>query len=509
MEPHQDPEAHLRTIVLSLRFSDNGNSWKAHPVFLELFVAQFNSPPPTNFTPHGRTAPIYAILGISHAIGFSDTDHLVPGLHPAWLKMWAWMDFLYRQFILVERDQIEREILDLLAFSIENMLLIFLADASTTAIVAATGGVLGLAIDMFTSLGAHLKKSVGNVPLLPTRLKLTSTALIGLIPSPLSDFDEVVVALGSNKRVAAQALFLPVSPENHGAEDITGFFPILIDVHIKLCERSPDFYGSLSPSVVISHICDALSHFTSTRRHVPDAANKWPFKTHDCIEALLRLLIHYSLRASEEPSWIIHALRHDILSLLAACASSGDATPNITRHAEALLGDLRQHSLHLPILRRISSDPALKHIPSGANSSFLSQWLLLVQGLGYLRTLRAEFDEYEPFSPHFFRLLMQREMAVHHDELMEAQKHRLPISNTPSPPPYIFLVDCMDSIPPRVTTQTVDESGIDIRQMAITRMPFVLPFIKVRYGTRIPLMLVCEAFSGAFYGWMDDGKSNV
>ncbi|KAG6904986.1 hypothetical protein DXG01_005819 [Tephrocybe rancida] len=366
----------------------------AHPDIISLYLEQFLSPPPAEIvTSTSQNEVIYAFCGLWFAVGpTSSPDHfndIVEMLFPVWPQFWKWMDFLYREIDpMLKRKIIHNQFASLISMALQNVFLRLCQHSYTATTVAATEGTLNLAVYMYVDLG----KRPPNDEDAPMRLKSAGDIVSILLQSPLSDFTEVIQVVGFKKSEAARALFLPVTLCTRSGDVWAAFFPPVINVHIKLCERNPTFYRSLPQNIVLSHICDALSYFTSSRSHFPHH-----------IEHILELLNKYSSNASDGHSWFIYALRRKILpSIFQSAAPNGllGIGRNIGPCVQLFLNDLRLHSIHHPILQRLSRAPQLRqrHPPTGIYGKVLSEWTRLTQGIAYAQTAWAEFDALPGYS---------------------------------------------------------------------------------------------------------------
>ncbi|KAG6916406.1 hypothetical protein DXG01_006986 [Tephrocybe rancida] len=522
---HAPNSTNFQTLVDLLSRDD---PWKAHPDLLNLYVNQFESSPPTAFLSDTPSAPVFAVLGIWLAIATEKPGQLVQALLPAWPKMWKWMSFLYREIILTSNNRFDANIKYFFATSFVGVLSFFVFMPDTFSTVATTEDTLGLSLLIYINLAAH-PPSPDDLP-----PRLASEGFTALLQSPLSDFNEIVQAVGFNRYQAAKSLFLPIIAAINGGPVWEKFFPHLLGVHMQICSRSPQFYGSLPPSIVMRYICEAFSHFVHVNpSSIPDSTQEFHYEPHTCIEVILWLLVRYSSAASVDHSWVIYALQGDIITLVLKSAASSRFSSSITTSVTSLLNELQLYAIHRPVFRRLSRDPALGRRPSTTNRDILLQWEQLLKVMAYLNTAWNEFAEiklcyalkcnsrvrettgriieryvdqiglrnllFSPRTMPFFEFIAEREMMKHCTGL-KARRDKLLVK---APPPYILVADFTDIISPgKVTVRTVTECAVDLRSFDIQRMPVILPLIRVRYGAQVTHVLVAVELSSKLFGWM-------
>ncbi|KAG6906854.1 hypothetical protein DXG01_011661, partial [Tephrocybe rancida] len=412
---------------------------------------------------------VHALGGITNALTCEDEpehpNYTILLLRDAWPQLWWWLDLLYRRLVLVDHDLFEKEIADDfkegLAVSIESILLNVSHHPLTSPVFAATKGALKLSAGIYIYLGLHPPKEHAGV-----RMKAAGETLSILIESSLPNFNEFIEAVGFDNRRAAFLLLQPLSLTIHGKES-SAFFAYIFHVHFELCISHPTFYRSLPPKSVISNICAAMAYFISL---APST------EVHGCLSILLLTLAKYSSNVARGHSWLVYALRYNILSLVFHA-----------RRKYLRSGDALDASMHCIAPKRAKE-----------RTGELTE--VYVDGVGQ-RILLASHHNLA-----FLHFLAEREMRLRRGQIMKS-RDKLLAKSTSSPPPYVFLLDCTDSVPPVVSVQTVEEArGDRLTYIALPRTPVIVPLFRLRLGSDQRQILVSQDISGILFGWVDQQR---
>ncbi|KAG6916594.1 hypothetical protein DXG01_006202 [Tephrocybe rancida] len=436
-------------------------------------------------------------------------------------------------------DQNERTIL---LTSIHIILPCLLEDPSTNSLVASTKGVLALAMELYLELG---RGSLDDDKDIFERSRTTTSILVYLLSSPLPDFKEIFSAVGFDSEHAAIALIRPLYLGAHGVGDWIHTIPVFLNIHLQLMTRQPAYYRSLPAKTVMYHLCDILTSVfamlsdtarTASLRYHKDAYVKFP----------LLALTDYFHNVARGHSWLIYGLRLGLLPLILQSASyaEGEADTRTLSSIVTLLDELRLYAIHKPILRRLVEEPdVIDRKFSSTIDNIQSGWAALLQGVGHAQAAHTVFDSLRLYSPEckyeqvlssilsaltrqfltqlavhrcgesikgrnflhssrsteFLRFLVEREMKARESDI-QRQIHDL--YNQPSAqPPFVFHVDYCKSVPPVITVKEAPYN--DFCTLPLLRIPILMPFVSVLYGTQTVKFLASTDMSGNLFGWMD------
>ncbi|KAG6916158.1 hypothetical protein DXG01_008172 [Tephrocybe rancida] len=525
---------------------------KNHPTLSNLFVTQLDSPIPTEVSYVTIYGPLFAIIGLWSVLGFDTSAEFIRLLESIWPQFWRWTEFLGQEVIFDKRDNlVSREENMRLCVAVEGVLVCLLQDSAISSTVEAQPGTLALATRLYIRMG-KLPPEASSIP--NVRNNFSSLIFTIILRSSSSDFDEFLAVVGFNRHSAARALLRPMYLAIHNKPIVTQNPFVVIDVHTELIKRKSEYYQSLPSKGVMAHACDGLAFFITNGPSLPFL--RAPFKLHDHIESLLRLLSTYFDYGGCTHSWMIYALQGDVVSLALKCVAHIPSSSTIATHISRILDKLQVYSIHRPILRRLSKHPeVLQRRFASSNKAVQSSWDNLLRGIDHAQAVFAEFDQAYPalemgcqtrfdavvgvkapstarinvkrtignaidmpvdriapllFSERefldvnrnlqFFEFLIERELNYRQELALKLRDEYIRSS---APPPYYFLVDYAEHNPPRVKIQKTCEK-IDMSVVKVPRMPVVLPCISVQYGAAIRPFIIAMERSGRLFGWLDE-----
>ncbi|KAG6917082.1 hypothetical protein DXG01_003971 [Tephrocybe rancida] len=381
---------HLQDIVDRVMGNPDG-PWKHSRAIVNLYLDQFGHPQPAISSPATTFKPIYALLGLWIATERDRSDDLGYIIKSSWLKLWPWIDFLYRKVIIAGCDVLSKTNRYALTIAIQAILLRLIRRDFTLPTVAGTEGTLALSLEMHIHFGRHPPDKDREVL---AQSENTSFLAVTLIESPLSNFNEVIEVLGSGKK-AASTLFQPFLMIAHGRLSWAAFFPLFIEVHKHLMVRNSGYYQSLPVDKIMSHICEALTYFTTNAPWVHDVTLDYTVtnKTHNFLKSLLSFLVVYSVKIyGGGHSWAVYAVRGGLLPLILKCAPYTATLPEMEITMQSLLDNFRINAIHRPIMRVLSRDPEVLGRRFSSTSKIVQgSWKKLLQGISHAEDVHGAF----------------------------------------------------------------------------------------------------------------------
>ncbi|KAG6836341.1 hypothetical protein H0H93_008951 [Arthromyces matolae] len=288
--------------------------------------------------------------------------------------MWRWLHFMYRH-IIYAYPTVSESNFDEVARAIEGVLA-FVIRAPLDAAVPATEGLLGLCFAIYLRLGNNPL----SIPSVAERLEIISDTLVNLFKSEKVDLKEIRSEIGSDKQLAAQALFRPAYMCIRGGPTFANSFSRVVNVHLQICDRlCQNFYGQFPPKTVMAYVCDGLSFvFTysnsSTPLRIPSTL----------LRILVGFLNYYHLCASDGHAWLIYGLRNNLLSLLLQAANrvQGQDDPTTIPAVCDILRTLSTLSIHRPVLRH------LRNVEGGADFDLIKDATLRSLGVALKEAIK-------------------------------------------------------------------------------------------------------------------------
>ncbi|KAG6907577.1 hypothetical protein DXG01_008373 [Tephrocybe rancida] len=527
-----------------------------HPSILQLFLEQFNCFPPAAIScEHSKGTVYFAIVGLGFVIQLERSRDIKQQLESVWPNMWPWMDFLYRHLILDGHHEFDITLQRLLV-EIEAILA-FLLDDTPSHMVVTTPGVLSLVVKMYLWQGDSQNYNRKEI----AQLVPPSAAFISLLRSPLTDFNEVIEVVGYNRRSAAGILCnaFQVGAVYGGEEKMwTTPFSDLLKVHLALATRSLYFYRWLSPEIVMTIASNSLDHFTSLS-HTREQARY--ANTHESIEALLAFFVHYATHVATGHSWVIFALRSKLIPSLIRAIIYFEQVPAITADAETLIELLQTYTLHPPVLDRLQNETKESLVDAQAvtHTGFRVRWFRLTDVIEHIKTIRTNFNasgcylplcEFDkcavqkgswrgkrcsgckiaiycspecqrrdwglhrnacrdnrpsrdtlesPRSLAFFQFVVEQDMTSAQEAIAALRDKYL--SAYPTQSPLSLVMDYSLNIPQSPIIQAAD--GSDLDSFPSSRVPLLLPYIRIRDGRQLRDFIVQTDVSGDLFGWID------
>ncbi|KAG6908620.1 hypothetical protein DXG01_003945 [Tephrocybe rancida] len=549
----KEPYNYLPRLVSHLH---SRGTWQDHPDVVSLYLTQFESPP----VPMSLDAPhssIDAMSGLLLAVQHNNSD-CTRALESAWKNVWKWMPSIYAMLRIIECRTARAPLSALL-----GILVVLLGNSTVAPALIATEGVLGLAMQMYIDLGTS---SLDNDQDIQERAHHISNALFLILKSPLCGAHEVAETVGFSPRRAARALLRPIHLSVHGGAAWRSVFSVLLNVHMELVNRCPAFYQSLPAQSVISHLCVAMSRFTSDyfdSLTMPVSGSLYVDSSPSNIMPILVFWNYYSSDAAHGHAWIIHALRYGLVSLLLKISGIQTLKPAMKSGLIKLIDDLRAYSIHRPVVRRLQQEVALMQGIPTADKKIVGAWRLLREAVNYANITHTEFDalkrytfrcQYKkceedrlgnlasettgaatarsagpiatvsdnacpvPLLSHINHAL-ERDFLVSprtpaffeflveremssHQAFIQSKRDTL-LATRLTPPPYLVVFDYSLGAPPDVNVTYEYDNGT-YRNLGLRRVPVLVPQIHVTYGAETERFVVSTDISGQLFGWLED-----
>ncbi|KAG6913833.1 hypothetical protein DXG01_004048 [Tephrocybe rancida] len=535
LQARQDPYACLPAL---LDYVNLNPAWAAHPALVNLYISQFNLPPATPMPLYAEAPAVYALCGLSMA---SDGDNLdtLSTIDPVWRNLWNWMPTVYRKLIVREYSTVHTSIRATM-----SIMIYFLRGSTFTSAFAATKGVLAFALEMYIDLARYPSQGDDTID---SRGQYACLTLHLILASPLCDLYEVVKTVGYNRHRAVRDLLLPVYLSAHGGEAWMCLFTLVFNVHITMLTRIPEFYHTLPTKTVISTICQCLSRVIAEGipKHDPTEIKDRAFGTNTNLRAIVMFWEQYLTQIAYGHTWAIHALQEGMLSLIFRIFDGNDVQRDIGLYLTHILNSLQLHVLHRPVLWRLKMDPTIQQPLCTADDRICKEWKLLQDAVLYSDTAHKDFDalkmpvpglecvyplkirsnKHSTFSatrevhPRSGAAQIARSCSITQRRVNEttggatgsavaniaqtiqAARDRFLLAKE-TPPPYVLIIDYVRQAPLVVNVKTLDEQD-DPNQLVLDRMPVLIPYIRVPYGTEDPYILVSPQLSGKLFGWVE------
>ncbi|KAG6905322.1 hypothetical protein DXG01_003437 [Tephrocybe rancida] len=510
-------------------------------------MSQFNSPPPAPMSTDVEIVAVNALGGLWMASQHGN-PHLPNPLDSGWKNLWKWLPALYRKLIIKEYSTVH-----LAVQSIQSTMSYFLGNPSTASAVATTPGVLGLAVEMYIDLARH--PSVDDMEI-DTRGQRTCLVLQMILSSPLSNFQEVIETVGSGQHHVTRKLLQPVYLSVNGGKAWMRLFGLIFTIHITLLKRNPEFYHTIHTRTLMSTVCDSLSKITGDGIpiHDPTEREGKPFGIKANLSAIVIFWHQYSSQVARGYSWVIYALEKGILLLTFKLVNDPRLRYETSIYLTRIMNDLKLHALHRPVLRCLKRDPTLHQSLYTKDSTICEMWKLLQDAVRYSDAAHKEFEALklpvpglncayplcfkdktmkvwrctgckvvfycsvvcqgndwrrhrravafivQPRTLAFFDFLVEREMDLQRQTIQALRDNFL--SNRTTPPPYLLVIDYIRQTPPEVTIEMLHEEQ-DLNEFGKHRIPILLPYICVPYGTEERQIFICPLISGQLFGWFN------
>ncbi|KAG6835131.1 hypothetical protein H0H93_004573, partial [Arthromyces matolae] len=393
-----------------------------HPAFISLYASQLSTNLPDT-PPRDENEFLYsnvpgAFVGISQAISLNE---IVAGpaferaLMSVWTsQVWPWIRLVYSVVTHMDCEDDDDNINDmamshdqaiLMVFvSIEHILWFLLRCSNlprTSSTICETRGVVGLLMEMYLNMG----RLPSEPKIYFRRANFICEIIEKLESSPSSQVAEIFEALpiGVHRNPSAIAFFTPlVFLISRDLEWLTCLVKVL-DIQLLLISWHPALYARLPTELVMHQIRDILAKSISLRNHEDPSYSRGLFTRG------MAFLNSYATKSAQDESWVIHALRLDILSLTKTSATmlydwdnddEGSHEPDLYLAVHAAPFKLiAPYLMYRSVLRRVLKYAELGDALESTSKDFREGWKLFSKKLGYARDAHDAFERKKPFSP--------------------------------------------------------------------------------------------------------------
>ncbi|KAG6888522.1 hypothetical protein C0992_008320 [Termitomyces sp. T32_za158] len=538
-------------------------TWLNHPHILDLFLSQLDKAPPYDvaWSPSiDETA--HALMSLSVAIPCKkEQRHLFrEKILSKWANIWPWMNFFYYNDSLLANLPSESG-LHLLRDSIRRLFILLVSDPLLT-FVASTEGVLKLAFTIWI----HLAEPIPDGEDPRDKVLAMSDVLLTLVQSSLVDIGELRAAVGFIRRQGAEHLFKLMHISIRGGPEWAQCLCFILEIHRKICMRTPAFYGSLPTKTVISSLCNALAVAIAAVGPARGVRAMRADYAKTIITISFALLVGYSTHAAEGYSWAIYALQCNILSLLFDCRLRIQDDV-ICLAINAILNELKICSVYRPVLRHLKRavfvDRPLDEIQ---DEKARTAWTSLSEAISLMCHCQMGFDKLGEYSPScayldcetedkfarkvrrclgckivwycsiacqkldwkehrnfcgknrpsrdplehprtqkFFRYLAELQSIGNKTSITnDLYRYRL---DDPTHQRLIILNDYSSQIPPEISIHPFEDFGKFTLEESAWK-PVLVPCIRVRYGTLDREMIFSSHIYGELFGWFQRPDSD-
>ncbi|KAG6835302.1 hypothetical protein H0H93_002927 [Arthromyces matolae] len=544
----KEPRSNLDQLVNQLS-DDSCSQWRNYPSILRLYFHQFNPDPPSASNPD----PVLLKVAISPMLAFRGLHTLFPlrafasefkqlcELH--WPNMWKWIRALYRRHL---RSHPSVPDLDCM---LEGILLRITEDRMDPSI-AATRGLLGLSF----AIHLHLASTPTAVDA-ASRLQSSCNILDRLLKSANVDLNEIRKEVGYYPRKAARTLFYPAFSCLQSSLFIESF-PSILNLHLQIIKKSPEFYQSFSSEIVMSSICNCIAFVIDN--HNSHSIQQLSELSEPIISVMLGFLILY-LNGSTGHAWVRYGLRHDLLPLIMKSASLLPIRDPAIRGIAYLLDIIRTHSIHPSVIKELHDTKPIK-IPSDTDHPRIrASWndllaaatwatdmldksksmqfgtvpgcrspevIIVVSkawkqnfgnavaavgrctALRYARGMIGDVIETIVYGKDllkstnrtmFFHFLMSREMENTEFIKKKIREYR---KKSPQRKSHLLLLDLTGRLPPP-SAQVLPLPRAELPDVCLERDPVLLPCLKVRFGEEVHMIIIGLEMSIQTFGLLD------
>ncbi|KAG6901058.1 hypothetical protein C0995_001340 [Termitomyces sp. Mi166 len=385
----KSPDTHLGSFS-RVQFEQYG-FLSFHPRVIDAYTRQFYQPPPTSIFSPGVQAAEIAIRRLFEITILDGFEATKPVLLSVWPKMWKWIDFLYRHLPRLDDDNHSTMtyIQALLGFLI-------LHDPVECTEVISTKGVLELVFIIWIQLAEYPPDDE-----LGMLIVNAGQMLIVLIRSSLIDIQEPGAAVDYYQTLGRNAITLlleTIKMGTRGDSPYSRYLPLIFRVHAVLCEANPEFYLRVPTKSLISTICEALWFAASCPPSNNESEEPKPefavMQPRNSIATAIALLYMYTSTVAYGYSWVIYALRYNLLSFLFECMHMECSGRNdIDCFVSELLDQMKMFVIYRPVLRHLRQETILNSTFEDIEDEKLRfHWISLAKTVRLYSSKEKSFD---------------------------------------------------------------------------------------------------------------------